>query len=561
RSWRLLLELELPLPEALQLAASATRDPNLAEVGTNVAQRVASGQSLAESFQRVGRIPESVIPVLDWGERQGRLDESLQLLSEAFDQRRELRSDWLQLVMPSVLFVVIACIAIVILAAVMVPLMSMGSLIGSIGTGGGGWGFGVNVELGGRNSLGWIPFGLALLWVAHRYRRRMRGHRTLIFAITCAGWVLLWMGLLGMLGNLGGGPIVWGAVLVVGSMLVNRLREADRRGILALILASMRRQLPLVPVVRAFAVERSDELGYRMERLANYLEEGVPLPQAFARSGNRLPADAMLAAELGMSCLDLGVMPQEMSEQQYWLRREWHVAVGHLLYLVFVTTGFAVALSFVMIYIVPTFRQVALDFEMSLPASMELLIEASDAIVRYAGWLPLLLAELTAFVVCILLIAWFAGWLTWEPWWVRRWMLRYHGTIAMRALAQYVDNDMSLLYGLEKVTQRYPRNYVRQAFRAVLTDVGRGRPWWTAFREQGLIGRVEEGVLQSSQAVGNVGWALREMADRITRRLIFRFRVAIRIVFPFFILIVSIPVFLVGMGIIGFLATLIENLS
>ena len=120
-----LLEQEVPLPEALQLAAGGLRDANLGELSGHWATRVQQGQSLTELLATTHRLPASLGPVVGWGERSGRLVEALRVAADMFEGRVRLRAELLKSILPFVVFVTIALAAVFALAAVYLPMLSM----------------------------------------------------------------------------------------------------------------------------------------------------------------------------------------------------------------------------------------------------------------------------------------------------------------------------------------------------------------------------------------------------------------------------------------------------
>ena len=67
------------------------------------------------------------------------------------------------------------------------------------------------------------------------------------------------------------------------------------------VLGTGTREIPMEVAARAFAMERRGVVGTRARNLADYLEAGTPLSLALKRSGNTLPSEAMLAADMGAS--------------------------------------------------------------------------------------------------------------------------------------------------------------------------------------------------------------------------------------------------------------------
>jgi protein transport protein HofC len=76
-----------------------------------------------------------------------------------------------------------------------------------------------------------------------------------------------------------------------------------------------------------------------------------------------------------------------------------------------------------------------------------------------------------------------------------------------------------------------------------------------------LIGQAEYSVLQAAQRVGNLPWALREMAAGSHRRLVYRLQAWLQILFPLVILVYGAVVGVFVVAYFAPLVALIERLS
>ncbi len=88
-------------------------------------------------------------------------------------------------------------------------------------------------------------------------------------------------------------PIV--GLVIVGAAY-RKYMAGERRALLWMLAVAAEKGIPLEQAARAFADERSVQIGARVSHLADLLESGVPLPAALALTRNALPSDALLAA-------------------------------------------------------------------------------------------------------------------------------------------------------------------------------------------------------------------------------------------------------------------------
>ena len=107
----------------------------------------------------------------------------------------------------------------------------------------------------------------------------------------------------------------------------------------------------------------------------------------------------------------------------------------------------------------------------------------------------------------------------------------------------------------------YPLSIVRFRLRVAADDVDAGRDWLESLRQTGLIGPADAAVLRAAQRVGNLEWALEEMAASALRRQIFHVQALLQISFPVALLTVGTFVFLFVCGLFLPLVSLIQGLS
>jgi type II secretory pathway component PulF len=102
-----LLEQELPFPEACRLSGATTGDGRLVEAADELASRVAAGQSLGESVNRLRVLP----PFLRWlmavGEREQGLANSLRQAAAVYEQRGLIRLELFRRFVPPAIVLVL----------------------------------------------------------------------------------------------------------------------------------------------------------------------------------------------------------------------------------------------------------------------------------------------------------------------------------------------------------------------------------------------------------------------------------------------------------------------
>ena len=125
RAVGLLVENQVPLPEALALAADGVGDAYIGEACKKLGKRVEEGEPLWEALLRTRLLPMSIIPVIRQGEQQGTLDGSLRTAAEMLEDRVRSRGVLIVQVLPPLIFLLIAFLISMFLAAMYLPLMNL----------------------------------------------------------------------------------------------------------------------------------------------------------------------------------------------------------------------------------------------------------------------------------------------------------------------------------------------------------------------------------------------------------------------------------------------------
>jgi type II secretory pathway component PulF len=121
----LLLRQQIPLPEAVRLAANGTSAPVITIGALRAARSVEAGRKLADGLALVRMVPASIVPLVRWGEDHGALPEALDAAAEMFERRVHLRATFLQSVLPPLAFIFIATGTLWLTNAMVLPLVGL----------------------------------------------------------------------------------------------------------------------------------------------------------------------------------------------------------------------------------------------------------------------------------------------------------------------------------------------------------------------------------------------------------------------------------------------------
>jgi type IV pilus assembly protein PilC len=114
----------LDLPASVDLAADAVDSPRLRRDSDQLIQTLQSGQPL-DSRQSYGLLPPLVPASMQAGSRTGDLPATLATLSQMYQQQAELRLGTLPTVLAPLLMVVVALLIALVMAATLVPIISL----------------------------------------------------------------------------------------------------------------------------------------------------------------------------------------------------------------------------------------------------------------------------------------------------------------------------------------------------------------------------------------------------------------------------------------------------
>ncbi|MCX7428371.1 MAG: type II secretion system F family protein [Planctomycetia bacterium] len=347
---------------------------------------------------------------------------------------------------------------------------------------------------------------------------------------------------------------------VVVFLLTWRRRQIARESALLWALAAAaERFIPLVPAIEAFADEQRGMWSRRARYLAHMLRLGVPLPEAVQRSPGVIPREAVPLVRIGYESGNLAPALRQAAAASSLHSPELHSLTAKLVYLCTLPIFFLLIATFVFNKIVPAYRKIFQDFDTELPERTKLLFSVADAFSSY--WylsMPLFFA-LVAVAVYVLLR--YTGWVTWNPPGIQRLARRYDTAAILDALALVAESQRPMTEGLATLARTYPSYAIRRRLQLAWEDVTAGADWREALLARQLINRADFAVLGAASRVGNLGWALRELADSSRRRLTYRLHALVQVLFPLAIGLVGLTVMFFVVGLFMPLVALIQNLT
>lgn len=338
-----------------------------------------------------------------------------------------------------------------------------------------------------------------------------------------------------------------------------RAGAARRGSLLWILVVAVEKQLPLIPVLEAYARDVGPRWGAYALQLVAALRSGLSLPDALKSVPDAVPRSAILAAQVGAETGTLGPALR-LAAQSHADRQDATLTNvrGFLAYVTALAVLVTLIVGFVMYWIIPKFNKIFEDFSTELPFSTKLVIASSDWIVNYFYLVFLTLAVLVG-VGYTLYSANRADacgevWLgRWFPW---RWFPDIERLISVAC-----DAGRPIGATLSSLVAHHPSAAIRTALREVQGETEAGNDLWVSLAVRGLIRRADASVLVAAERVGNLPWALRNVAEHTERRAEYRKRLTYELLQPAAIVLIGLLIGYIVIALFMPLMKLVADLS
>jgi type II secretory pathway component PulF len=370
-------------------------------------------------------------------------------------------------------------------------------------------------------------------------------------------WLLILSGIIAIL--LAAGVIPAIVALIVLPAVVHRRRRAHRYALLAAMAVAVQRQIPLIPVLLAFSTERRGYVARKAMDLAARLQAGWALPDAVDSVRGLFPPPIRLAIRMGHDSGDLAAVLRDVSDRSDTTDAVEAQITGKFVYFAVVFFFMLLIVIFVMMKIIPAFQRIFEEFGVELPNVTILVVKISYAFLNY--WFLLMPLIAFAMFLGIFSALRYMGVIERDLLgmsWLRR---RIHTATVCDTLAMFTGAERSVADGVEAMAQWYPTGSVRRRLVHAVDDIRSGRDWCESLARRRLISQADRGVLGAAQRVGNLPWALTEMAESNRRRYAYRATAIVHTVFVAILLGYGFVVFIFFLGIFVPLIKLISGLT
>jgi len=119
----------LPILDGLSITKDTLRNAALADAIVGVQEEVRAGRPIAQPLERSGLFPPLLVQVVNLGERSGQLEKMLLHSATSFDRQVNASLKLFTKALPPILLIVMAGLASFVLAAILLPLLEMQSLV------------------------------------------------------------------------------------------------------------------------------------------------------------------------------------------------------------------------------------------------------------------------------------------------------------------------------------------------------------------------------------------------------------------------------------------------
>ncbi len=368
----------------------------------------------------------------------------------------------------------------------------------------------------------------------------------LVRALLAVVGVVLLVWVVYLLGPLPLVPVALALMAIVVGWLFMAIRgwDGQRYSLLWMLAIAAERRMPMATSVEAFADQYRGGFRRRVRQLAALLEGGAGLAFALRRVPGLASGETTMMVELGEENDRLGEALRRAADQHLdrsGATRQMTTLAAYLGFLLLFGTGIV---FFILYFIVPKFEAIFHDFGIPLPGLTRFVIQAGHFLPslllaplwilalpfqflafllltqadRYPAWffaIVFLLYIFAAAAFVLGLLALFRASAVRFPTW--SWRTR-RAALILRALAMTAGANRPIEAGLRTLAIRYPSWRGRRRLAEAEDDVKRGVDWRDALRRRGLIQPAQAEALTTAQAVGNLPWAMNDLADAALRR-------------------------------------------
>jgi type IV pilus assembly protein PilC len=328
--------------------------------------------------------------------------------------------------------------------------------------------------------------------------------------------------------------------------------------LLRVIAVGIEEKLPLVPLLQAWMEDERGAQRDRLRRLIRLLNDGVSIADAVEQVPGILRDEDILAirfdAQSGTSTAAIreslddaaDVFPERPSRLRNTNMYLWMVLI----------IGFPIV-AFIVVKIIPAFREIFREFQLQLPAVTESYVRLIEIFTNYA-WL--------------LILALFVGLLSFvfaRPGrFIRQGMARFFGPLRarrsaglLRLIAIASDAGRPIAGSLSTLARYHFDPTIRHKLLFVRNELEQGADLWKSMSAVDLITNADVRALTLAERLGNRSWVLTQLAYAKNRRATRRLDRVSQLVLPTVVLLMGLFVLFQALALFTPLTNLIRGLA
>ncbi len=346
--------------------------------------------------------------------------------------------------------------------------------------------------------------------------------------------------------------------------MTNRSEPLRQASLLMLLAGGVGHGDTLLQSLRAHEQESKSIWASKIGQLRMLLEQGHSLSGALSIISELLPDQTVTAIRVAEGTGALADVLMDEARRLHEQTRSKSLATGtleqDLLWAAALLAIASLIVTFLIVFIVPKFKEIFIGFGVELPPSTIAVIEFSDFAFSY--WF-LFIVPVTATVFVFFWLVYSSLWkkLThgyprFAGLWPRYWLPG-----VLRTLSLSAASGQPLGRALDCIMQDLPPGRSAKVVSALRHRVHGGEDAIGAMQSVGLLRACEAAFLHSSLKSHHLDWGLRHLADSVERRRRNLFRRLSQFIGPGVVLIVGAIVMFLARGFFEPLITLLDDLS
>jgi type II secretory pathway component PulF len=345
---------------------------------------------------------------------------------------------------------------------------------------------------------------------------------------------------------------------LAGFLWMSWTSSAERQALLRLMAVAAEENLPLAPLLEAWASDERGAQRQRLRSLVELLKNGTPLPDAVEAVPGILRDEDVLAIRFGVQSGALASTIREvLDESQSATTRHWLRVRHALIYFGVVLLVGSVIVAFINIKIAPMVNRLYAEFDIAPPS--------------ITSWTWRLTAALGSCWYLVAIAAFILLWFTFSARpgrFLRRTVFArlFHFVRELRAADVLEKLSVATAAGrpipgaLSTLARYHFDPVVRNKLLFVRNEVEQGADVWHSMATAGMVTPPEVRVLETAERVGNRPWALKQLALGKERRTMRRLDRLSELLLPLLVVAMGAFVLLQAITIFLFLAKTIESL-